>query len=61
MTNEGPKYQHAAACAATIINLHINSDDAPAIKYGKILFLILESMYEAERELAEMRQIVSRN
>lgn len=59
--NEGPRYNHAAKTTATIINLHSTSDDPPAVKYAKILYLILDAMYEAERELAEMRLIVSRN
>jgi hypothetical protein len=61
MTNEGPRYTHSARIAATIMNLQLHSDDTPVIKFGKILFLILEGMDEAERELAEMRSIVSRN
>jgi hypothetical protein len=61
MSDNGPRYDHAAKVAATIINLPVNSDDQAAIKYGKILFLVLDAMYEAERELAEMRHIVSRN
>jgi hypothetical protein len=59
--NEGPRYNHAAKTAATIINLHSTSDDPPAVKFAKILFLILEAMEEAERESSEMRLIVSRN
>jgi len=61
MTNEGPRYARAAEAAATIINLHIHSDDPPALKFGKILFCILDAMYEAEHDLAEMRHIISRN
>ena len=61
MTNEGPRYDHAARTAAAIVNLHGTSDDPPAVKFAKILFLILSAMDEAERELSEMRHIVSRN
>jgi len=61
MSNEGPRYARAAETAATIINLHVKSDDEPAVRFAKILHLILDAMYEAERELAEMRDIVSMN
>ncbi len=61
VSNNGPRYDHAAKVAAMIINLHVNSDDQAAIRFGKILFLVLDAMYEAERELAEMRHIISRN
>jgi hypothetical protein len=61
MTNEGPRYNHSAKAASDIYNLYIHSDDQPAVKYGNILFRILQAMNDAERELAELRSIVSRN
>ena len=61
MHNEGPRYARAAEAAATIINLHLHSDDAKAVTFGLIFFLILEKMNEAEHELAELRHIAERN
>jgi hypothetical protein len=61
MTNEGPRYHHSAKAAADIINLHTNSDEPPALRYSKILYRVLQAMNDAERELAELRSIVSRN
>ncbi len=56
--NEGPRYSRAAETTATIINLHVQSDDPPAIKYAKILYLVLDAMYEAEREIAQMQDVI---
>jgi hypothetical protein len=56
MLNEGPRYHHAAKTAAAIINLHATRDEPPAVRFATILFLILEAMDAAERELAEMRR-----
>jgi hypothetical protein len=61
MTNEGPRYDHSAKAASDISNVYIHSDDPPAITYGNILYRILQAMNDAERELAELRRIVSRN
>jgi len=61
MLDEGPRYNHAAKTAEAIVNLHRTSDDPPAVRFAKILFLILDAMYEAERELAENRQASPRS
>lgn len=55
MLDEGPRYNHAAKTASAIVNLPATRDEPPAVRFAKILFLILEAMDEAERELAEMR------
>ena len=59
--NEGPRYNHAAKASADIINLYLNSDDPAPVKFAKILYRIKDAMDKAESELAEMRDIVSRN
>jgi hypothetical protein len=61
MTDEGPRYNQSAKAAQDIMNLYLNNADSPAIRYAKILYRIKEAMEEAERELAEMRLIISRN
>jgi hypothetical protein len=53
--SNGPKYDHAAAAAAQIINLDLGPDQLRAEVFGKILFIVLDSMYAAERELNAQR------
>lgn len=60
MNENGPRYDHAARAAAEWLNLH-DPSECKAQQFGRLLFLILSAMYEAERELAEMRHIISRN
>ncbi len=59
--SNGPKYDHAAAAAAHIVNLYLGDDQPKAEIFGKILFVVLESMYAAERELNERRLEASKN
>jgi hypothetical protein len=48
----GPRYDHSAAAAAEIINFHFDPSQPKAIRFGRILFTILEAMNRAESELA---------
>jgi hypothetical protein len=59
--SDGPNYHQAAAAAAQIVNLHLGTDQPKAVVYGKILFIVLESIYAAERELNDQRIEPSRN
>ncbi len=62
MIEEGPRYHRAAEASAHICNLL--SDNYPGGKvqlYGRILFLILEAMYQAESELHQSRLTPSEN
>ena len=54
MLNEGPRYNHAARVAAEWLNVH-NPDEGTARQFGRLLFLILSAMEDADRELAAMR------
>jgi hypothetical protein len=47
----GPRYDHSAAAAAEIINLHFDPSEPKAIRFGRILFTVLEAMYRADEEL----------
>jgi hypothetical protein len=51
----GPKYDHSAAAAAEILNLHFDPSEPKAILYGRILFTILNAMYRADEELNAIR------
>ena len=61
MKNDGPRYDHAAAAAAQIVNLHLGTDQPKAVVYGKILYIVLASIYAAEREVNDQRIEPSRN
>ena len=45
----GPRYDHSAAAAAEILNL--DPSQPKAIRFGRILFTILEAMNRADEEL----------
>jgi hypothetical protein len=49
----GPRYDSAAQAASTILNLYWGKDDSKPVLFGKILYTILDAMYEAERGLNE--------
>jgi hypothetical protein len=56
VSSEGPRYDVAAEVAAHIVNvLAASQSDGRAILFGKVLFLILEGIYEAERRLGDER------
>ena len=59
--SNGPRYDHAAAAAAQIVNLHLRTDQPREVVFGKILFIVLESIYAAEREVNGQRIEPSRN
>jgi hypothetical protein len=59
--SNGPRYDHAAEAAAQIVNLHLGTDKPRAEVFGNILFIVLNSMYAAERELNAQRSEPSRN
>ena len=59
--SNGPRYDHAAAAAAQIVNLHLGTDQPREMVFGKILFIVLECMYAAEREANGQRIEPSRN
>jgi hypothetical protein len=61
MMDEGPRYNESAKAAADIVNLYMNSNDPPAVKFAKILYRIKDAMDDAEREMAQFRMFVSRN
>lgn len=61
MFNEGPRYDWAARSAAEIVNLHMHSSDCKAVVYGRILFCVLQAMYEADQELQRAALTPSRN
>ena len=47
----GSRYDHSAAAAAEILDLHCDPSQPKAIRFGRILFTILEAMNRAEQEL----------
>ncbi len=49
--SNGPRYDHAAAAAARIVSLRLGSSEPGAEEFGKILFMVLDAMYAADREL----------
>jgi hypothetical protein len=51
LSDNGPRYDHSLRTAARIISLHLHSDEPTPVILGKLTFLILDSMYAAEREL----------
>lgn len=55
IVSNGPRYDRAAAAAAEIVNLHLGKDQPKVEVFSRILFIILESMYAAERELNARR------
>jgi hypothetical protein len=59
--SNGPRYDHAAAASARICNLYLGTDMPKAEVFGRILFIVLEAMYAAERELNAERFEPSRN
>lgn len=61
MIGNGPRYDWSAAAAAEILNLHIGKDDPKAVLFGKILFIILNSMEKAEEEISGIRYLPSDN
>lgn len=61
MTDNGPRYDYSAAAAAHILNILWGSDEPKSILFSKLLFVILDSMYAAERELYQARYTPSEN
>jgi hypothetical protein len=61
LSENGPRYDWSARVAAEIINLHLHSDDPPAVIFSKLLFLVLEAMYKAEEEISGIRYEPSEN
>jgi hypothetical protein len=61
LSDEGPRYRHSVKAALDIMNLLTNRDTSHAIVLSKIIYRIKDAMDEAERELADMRVIISRN
>jgi hypothetical protein len=59
--DNGPRYDWAAAAAAQIVNLHVGSDQPKAVIFGQILFIVLDAIYAAEREVNAGRFEPSRN
>jgi hypothetical protein len=62
MFEEGPRYVRAAQAAEQICDLL--AGDYPggkAVLYGRVLFVVLGAIYEAEGDLAERRRTPSRN
>jgi hypothetical protein len=62
MMEEGARYARSAEAAAVIVNLL--AGDYPGGKaqlYGRVLFLILEAMYQVSDDLAEGRYQPSEN
>jgi|GEM_PF-6056932 hypothetical protein len=57
----GPRYDHSAAAAAEILNLHFDTSQPKAILYGRILFTILNAMNRAEQELERAKWEPSEN
>jgi len=53
LSDNGPRYDHSALAAAEIVNLHLHSNEPAPVIYSKLLFLILDAMYAAERELKD--------
>ncbi len=51
----GARYDHSAAAALEIINQHCDPSQPKAIRFGRILFTILEAMNRAEDELSGIR------
>jgi hypothetical protein len=51
----GPRYFYSAAAAAEILNLHFDPSEPKAVLYGRILFTILNAMYQADEELNAIR------
>jgi len=57
----GPRYDYSAAAAAEILNLYFDSSQPKSILYGRILYTILNAMYQAEEDLARARREPSEN
>ena len=57
----GPRYDHSAAAAAEILNLHFDPSQPKAVLFGRILFTILAAMNRAEDEVRELRWEPSEN
>lgn len=49
------RYEACAAAAAEIVNLHVGSDAPKAVVFGRVLFVILETVKSVEREMAAAR------
>jgi hypothetical protein len=60
MTENGPRYDHAARASAEIVNL-LNLSEPKAVQFSRVLFLILHAMYEAESELNGRLYVPSEN
>ncbi len=52
---DGPRYDWAASAAAQILNLPLAADQPKAELFGRILFIVLDSIYAAENELNALR------
>ncbi len=62
MTEEGPRYHRAYEATVEILNLHIFDPEKSRVELiGKVLFIVLAAMYEAEAELREHRYQPSEN
>lgn len=61
MPEDGPKEVYSAAATAAIINLHLHSDDHPAVVFQRIYAVILEAMHKAGEELNDGRFEPSEN
>ena len=51
----GARYDHSAAAAAEILNLHLDPSQPKAVLFGRILFTVLEAMNRAEADLNGFR------
>lgn len=50
MSDNGPFYDWAAAAAAEIVNL-TDPQQSKSVRFGRILFVILQAMHSAHAEL----------
>jgi hypothetical protein len=60
LSNNGPRYEHAAKAAAEWLNLH-DPSECKAQQFGRLLFLILSAIYAAEEEISGIRYEPSEN
>jgi hypothetical protein len=59
--DEGPRYHHAGAAAAEILNLHFDPSKPKAELFGKILFTNLAAIYAADEDVHASRFEPSQN
>jgi hypothetical protein len=62
MIEEGPRYHRAYEATVEILNLHIfDPANSKSELVGKVLFIVLSAMYQAEEDLYESRSEPSEN